>query len=148
MSPTLDIAEPRILCLVEFCYFHDIQVFCMKCTSFVYLLFYILHQLLHTICSIQCAHNLIVFCFDFITLIANCVGPTLVQRGSCQLHVGPTWAQCALLSGLFLHLAFYSLRRPCLFDLGTTIINLRWSSDQLRGRMGIPIPERCCISSE
>ena len=30
---------------------------------------------------------------------ANFVGPTLAQRGSCRLHVGPTWAQCTLLSG-------------------------------------------------
>ena len=26
--------------------------------------------------------------------------PTLAQRGSCRLHVGPTWAQRALLSGV------------------------------------------------
>ena len=31
---------------------------------------------------------------------ANFVGPTLAQRGSCRLHVGPTWAQRVLLSGV------------------------------------------------
>ena len=30
---------------------------------------------------------------------ANFVGPTFDQRGSCRLHVGPTWARRALLSG-------------------------------------------------
>ena len=34
------------------------------------------------------------------SLTANFVGPTLAQRGSCRLHVGPTWAQRALLSGI------------------------------------------------
>ena len=32
--------------------------------------------------------------------IAHFVGPTLAQRGSCRLHVGPTWVQPALLSGM------------------------------------------------
>ena len=31
---------------------------------------------------------------------ANYVGPNLAQRGSCRLHIGPTWAQRALLSGM------------------------------------------------
>ena len=30
---------------------------------------------------------------------ANFAGPTLAQRGSCRLHVGPNWAQRVLLSG-------------------------------------------------
>ena len=33
------------------------------------------------------------------TPTANFLGPTLAQRGSCRLHVEPTWAQRALLSG-------------------------------------------------
>ena len=33
------------------------------------------------------------------TLTANLIGPTLAQRGSWRLHVGPTWAQYVLLSG-------------------------------------------------
>ena len=30
----------------------------------------------------------------------NVLGPTLAQRGPCRLHIGPTWAQRALLSGM------------------------------------------------
>ena len=33
------------------------------------------------------------------SLTANFVGNTLAQRGSCRLHVRPTWGQRALLSG-------------------------------------------------
>ena len=36
---------------------------------------------------------------------ANSVGPTLAQRGYCRLHVGPTWAQRALLSGFSISVA-------------------------------------------
>ena len=45
---------------------------------------------------------------------ANFAGPTLAQRGSCRLHVGLTWAQRALLSGVdwfmyFRHFVKYQL---------------------------------------
>ena len=43
--------------------------------------------------------------------IARHIGPTLAQRGSCRLHVGPTWCQRSLLSGIF-----HSTAHKCLFN--------------------------------
>ena len=45
-------------------------------------------------------------------------------------------------------LGLYSLRRRRLISKGIPIINLRRSSDRLRFKMGIPIPERRCLLSE
>ena len=53
-----------------------------------------------TLCCKYCDNGKgIIWVTIIIPQTANFAGPTLAQRGSCQLHIGPTWAQRALLSG-------------------------------------------------
>ena len=61
-------------------------------------------------CSSFTPPGMALFAHRLLPPTANFIGPTLAQRGSCRLHVGPTWAQRTLLSGTV---------RVCLYQLCT-----------------------------
>ena len=57
---------------------------------------------------------------------ANFIGPTLAQRWSCWLHIGPTWAQRALLSGTSCEIALKWMPQNTCDDNSTLVQAMAW----------------------